>query len=600
MKKLIFIIALFVSGISVAQTPTLQALVSKTTVPVGGNFTVSYQFNYSGEDFTAPSNITRDFRILGGPNKRSEMSYVNGKMNSKISYSYVLSPLNPGEYVIKPAKILFENKIYSSQEIKITVTKAQSGQRGQNQTTQSDVNKQQKQMNALKNSIYLKLSVNKKNVYQGEQIVATYKLYNKAQLRGIEAQRMPEFDGFYTSDIEVNNQNNHTREIINGVPFDVFVLKKTILIPQKTGELNLIPLEIDAIVQIQGDKAVNTWFGPRYQMKDVKVLLKSQPVKINVKPLPSGAPESFTGAVGNFKFNTSISPTELKVNDAINYVIKISGTGNLPLIENPEPKWPQEFEAYDAKLKINTNTKSNVLTGSKTWDYLAIPRNGGEYLFEGLSFSFFNPKSKKYETITQDDVTLKVMGSSTLAGPGSSGVAKQDVSRLGTDIRFIHTAPPNLRVSNDYFFKSVWFYFWLISPLVLGGLAYIIMIKQTEMEADTVGMKRRKATKFAKANLKNAETILKSGDNKGFYEALSKGINGYLSNKFNISNVDLNKTHIKDLLKQSEVSDHTQSMLFEILDHCEMARFAPVSNISESDLLNQAQSIIVKLEDEIK
>ncbi|MFT6324719.1 MAG: hypothetical protein ACJAWO_002286, partial [Halieaceae bacterium] len=254
MKNIIFIISLFISSIALGQTPTLQALVSNTTVPAGGNFTVSYQFNYSGEDFTAPSNITQDFRILGGPNKRSEMSYVNGTMTSKISYSYVLSPLNPGEYIIKPAQIKFENKVYSSQQIKITVTTAQnnSGQR-----TQTEVNNKQKQVKALKNNIYIKLDVSKKSVYQGEQIVATYKLYNKSQLRGIEAQRMPEFEGFYTSDIEVTNQNNHTRESINGVPFDVYILKKTILIPQKTGELKLIPLEIDAVVQIQGDKAVN-------------------------------------------------------------------------------------------------------------------------------------------------------------------------------------------------------------------------------------------------------------------------------------------------------------------------------------------------------
>ncbi|MGB0807170.1 MAG: BatD family protein [Salibacteraceae bacterium] len=599
MKNLLIIFALFVSGFVTAQTPTLQALVSKTTVPVGGNFTVSYQFNYSGEDFTAPSNLTKGFRILGGPNKRSEMSYVNGTMTSKISYSYVLSPLNPGEFVIKPAQILFENKVYSSQEIKITVVKAQNNQSG-NQTTQTQVNNQQKQIKALKNSIYLKLSVDKKEVFQGEQIVATYKLYNKAQLRGIEAQRMPEFNGFYTTDIELNNQNNRTREIINGVPFDVFTLKKTILIPQKSGELNLIPLEIDAIVQIQGEKAVNTWFGPRYQMKDVKVLLKSQNVKINVKPLPAGAPDGFNGAVGNFKFSTSVTPTNLMVNDALNYVVKISGSGNLPLIDNPVPEWPQEFEVYDPKLKSSSNTKSNKITGSKSWDYLAIPRNGGEYVFKGLSFTYFNPRTKKYKTITQEDRKIVVEGNSPLSGPTAGVVTKQDVSRLGTDIRFIHTTLPNLKASNDFFFGSSWFYFWLVSPVLLGALAYVIMVKQSELQADTVGMKKRKATKFAKTQLKSAETILASGKNNEFYDAVSKALYGYLSNKFNLANIDLNKNHIKNILQKSSVLPETQKLLLEILDHCEMARFAPVSNISDLDLLKQAQNIIIKLEDEIK
>ena len=299
MKHFTFIIALLISGFVSAQTPTLQALVSKSTIQVGSRITISYQFNYSGEDFTAPNNLTKNFRVLGGPNKSSQMSYVNGKMNSSVSYSYIVSPINVGKFTINPAQIEFENKVYSSKALEINVIKAQGQQQGASSN-------EQKQLNSLNKNIYLKLTVDKRTVFQGEQVVATYKLYNKSNLRGIEAERMPEFDGFYTQDIEVNNNNSRTREVINGIPFDVFTLKKTILIPQKTGELNLIPLEIDAIVQIQSDKAVNTWFGPRYQMKDVQVLLKSNPMKIKVNPLPSGAPKSFYGAVGNFKFATQI------------------------------------------------------------------------------------------------------------------------------------------------------------------------------------------------------------------------------------------------------------------------------------------------------
>ena len=430
MKHLTFIIAFFIAGFVSAQTPTLQALVSKSTVPVGSRITISYKFNYSGENFTAPNNLTKNFRVLGGPNKSSQMSYVNGKMSSSVSYTYIVSPINIGKFTIKPAQIKFENKVYSSKALEITVIKAQEGQ------SQNASGNEQKQLNSINKDIYLKLSVNKKSAYQGEQIVATYKLYNKASLRGIEAERMPEFDGFYTQEIEVNNNNSRTREVINGVPFDVYTLKKTILIPQKTGELSLIPLEIDAIVQIQSDKAVNTWFGPRYQMKDVKVLLKSNPLKIKIKPLPTGAPKSFSGAVGQFKFSTKISPNELAVNDALNYVIKISGTGNIPLINNPEPIWPQEFEVYDPKLKSNSNTKTNKITGSKSWDYLAIPRNGGEYKLKAIAFTYFNPSSKKYITLTSDSALITVSGSSNSADGQANQVIKQDVSRMGTDIRF--------------------------------------------------------------------------------------------------------------------------------------------------------------------
>lgn len=596
MKNLLFIVSFLVSGIAFGQTPTLQALVSKTTVEVGGQITISYQFNYSGEDFTAPPNLTKNFRVLGGPNKRSEMSYVNGSMTSKVSYSYAISPINVGTFVINPAKIEFENKVYSSQAIKINVVKAQPKKNNEQNTS----NNEQKQLNSIDKNLFLKLTVDKKSVFQGEQIVATYRLYNKANLRGIEAQRMPEFNGFYTQDLEINNNNNRKREVINGVPFDIFILKKTILIPQKTGELNLIPLEIDAIVQIQSDKAVNTWFGPRYQMKDVPVLIKSNALKIEVKPLPKGAPKSFTGAVGNFKFSTNISPTQVAVNDALNYVVKISGTGNIPLINNPEPQWPQEFEVYDPKLKSNSTTKTNKISGSKTWDYLAIPRNGGEYELAPLEFTYFNPSTKKYKTIRTEPTSITVLGNAGTIDGSNTKIIKQDVSRMGTDIRFIHTGESNLQIAGDTFYGTVWFYFWLIAPLGLGGLAYVILNKQSEMQADTIGMKKRRATKLAKSKFNNARKILKSADQSAFYEAVSNALYGYLSHKFNLSNVELNKTNIEKAIKKAQVSENTLNVLIATLDHCEMARFAPVSNISKEDLLTQAENIIVKLEDEIK
>ncbi|UTW66921.1 protein BatD [bacterium SCSIO 12643] len=603
MNRLILFILFLTSGIASAQTPVLNALVSKNTVPEGGNFTLSFQFNASGDDFTAPGNLTKDFRILRGPSKSSEMRYINGKMSSSVSYSYILSPLNKGKYTIEPARIQFEGKTYKSKPVEITVTEASANQNGNGSaTTQSEVNRQEKQKKELKKNIFIRLEVNKRTVYQGEQIIATYKLYNRASLRGIEAQRMPEFDGFYTSDIEISNNNNHTREIIKGMQYDVFTLKKTILIPQKTGELTLIPLEVDAVVQIQGSKPVNTWFGPRYQMKDVNVLLKSNPIKINVKPLPPGAPEGFSGAVGQFNFSTKITPTELAVNDALNYSIKISGSGNIPLIDHPVPNWPQEFEVYDPKLKSSVNNKANRLAGAKTWEYLAIPRNGGTYEFPSISFSYFDLATKKYKTIESEAVEVNVSGTSDAGSGGAQGpgVNRQDVSRLGTDIRFIHTKNPELEMEGTSFFNSVWYYFWIVVPIFLAGLAYIILRRQNELQADTIGMKKRKATKFAKRLLKQAEETLKSNNKNAFYESVFKALNGYLANKLNIANTDLNKSFIQKKLLQHQVSENTVQLLITTLDHCEMARFAPVSQISDAELLEQAQNIIVKLEDEIK
>jgi hypothetical protein len=411
---------------------------------------------------------------------------------------------------------------------------------------------------------------------------------------------MPEFDGFYTSDIELDN-NNHSRETVNGVIFDVFTLKKTILIPQKSGELTLIPLEIDANVQIQDSKPINTWFGPRYQFKNTTISLKSNALKINVKPLPKNAPENFTGAVGNYTITTTCTPTNLKVNDAITYTLKISGTGNIPLVDYPKQTWPLEFEVYDPKLKSNISSKTNSLSGSKTWEFLAIPRNEGDYTIPEWSFSFFNLQTRKYETITAPSYSIQVMGNPDGESGGmATSVTKQDIAHLKTDIRYIHTSGPKLKKVGSGFFGSVWFYAWTIIPVFLSILGYFLLHRQSELKADTIGLQKRRATKLAKNLLKTAEKELSNSNTNAFYEAIFKALNGYLSNKLTISTSDLNRSFISNKLTQMRVSEPTISALLDTLNHCEMARFAPSTSISNHELLQEAQRIIVKLEEELK
>lgn len=600
MKKLLLILFIGLAQGVFAQTPVLQALVSKEMVEVNGHLTISFRFNASGENFIPPSNMTKNFRVLSGPNKSTEMSYMNGSMSSSISYSYVISPVNTGTFTIEPASIKSDDKVYKSQKVKIKVVKPQSNAQKEAAQQEQNQKNESKQLAQAKKDLFLKLVVNKKSAYQGEQILATYKLYNRTRLNGIEGQRLPEFDGFYTSDIEVNNQNNHSRENVNGVVYDVFVLKKTILIPQKSGELMLIPLEVDANIQIQESKPVNTWFGPRYQFKNKTVQLKSNAVKIKVKPLPSGAPNSFNGAVGKFKYVTKLSPENLKVNDAITYTVKISGTGNLPLLDHPMPTWPSEIEVYDPKTKSNINNKTNVITGSKTWEYLAIPRNGGTYEIAGTQFTYFNPASKKYVTISAPSYSCVVeKGTGSEVENESYSVNKQNLARINTDIRFVHTNNPNLRMTGDRFFGSVWFYFWMIAPIIIGVIGYLVLKRQTNLNSDTVGLKRKKATKMAKKHLKEAKNLLNNGEQNDFYDAVFKALNGYVSDKLNIPNSSMNKSIIESKMIALGIQSDTLELFKTTIDHCEMARFAPVASISNTELLSQAQNVIIKLEDEL-
>lgn len=598
MKKLLFFLyIIFVSHAVLAQTPSLQALVSSEVVVVNKQLTITFRFNSSGEGFTPPNNLTDNFRVLSGPNKSSQMSFVNGKMSSSVSYSYVISPIKEGNYNINPAKIQEDGTTYTSPKVKIKVVKPSKQQQ---QAEANDPRSETNQRKQLAKNLYVKLVVSKTKLYQGEQLVATYKLYNRTRLVGIEGQRLPEFDGFYTNDIKIEN-NNHTREQVGNAIFDVYTLKKTIIIPQRSGKLQLIPLEVDAQVQIQDSKPVNTWFGPQYQYKNITVSLKSNPVTINVKPLPKEAPADFTGAVGKFNFKATASPATVNINDAITFQLKVTGSGNLPLLDPPTVVWPQEFEVYDPKLTAKTNNATGAIKGSKTWEYLTIPRAAGTYEIPPISFVYFNPATRKYEEKTIHLDALTVTGNVNGADAGmATQISKQNVSRLGTDIRFIHTAAPSLTLVDTYFYGSFWFYLWLIIPIIIGLIAYFIIKKQTALQADTISLNKRRATKMAKTRLKQAQKSLSANDLNEFYQELSNGLFGYIAHKFNLGTADLNKPQIRERLSQSQVSAATIESLMQTIDYCEMARFAPSADISNQSLLTKAEEIIVALENEIK
>ncbi len=622
MKKFlkIIILLIFVS-ISAIQAQEVEFTAStQKTVRMGEQFRLVYTLNARGSDFKGPR--FEGIQNLSGPNSSSSsnIQYINGKVTKSVSntYTYYLRAIKEGEFTIPPAIIYNKKNKYESEALKVKVISngTSSGQTQQRSSSkQQNVNNGQTQAPNNENEVFLKLTVDKSNPYLGEQIIVNYRLYTKIPISSISINKLSSFGGFWSKNLTDENQRlNQSTEYINGEEYVVAEIRKIALYPQKTGDLTIEPMELECIAQIRKQNASrlrsrsffdNFFDDPFYNTNvyNVNKTLKSELLKVKVKPLPlKNKPSDFNGAVGDLLVSSKIDKTELKVNDAINFSITISGKGNIELIDELNVLFPPDFEAYDPKITNNIKTTNSGVSGSRKFEYLLIPRNPGQFVIEPVEFTYFDVSENKYKTNRTPKYIINVEKGSGSAGNISySGVAQEDIRYIGTDIRHIKKLPVKLLKIDNYFFGSTTFYLLLIIPVILLVLI-ILMWKNLEKKHTNIAlMKHKKATKVAKRNLKKAKSFLKEKNKKEFYIEISQALWGYLSDKFHIPRAELSMDSVSDALTKKNVKTETIEKFIATLNNCEFARFAPGDAASMMEgIYDEALEIISKIERELR
>nr|WP_232325470.1 BatD family protein [Pedobacter panaciterrae] len=584
-----------------AQDVRVTATVSKNVVGTGEPFEISFSVNGNIESFNPPA--LSGFQIVGGPNQSSSYSSINGNTTASMSVSYDLVAAKEGEYVIGPATVVVNGKQIRSNAVKIKVVKGRAAPQGNqgNAAPQGDKVAEGNSTDISKR-LFLRAVANKTNVFIGEQFSVSYKLYTNIDLVDNGLDKLPDFNGFWSQEIKNNSQNVQWEiESYNGVKYHVATLKQIILFPERFGKLTLDPLAMTFVVRQAAptNDPIEQFFGGAY--KDMKYKIKSTPITINVKPLPdAGKPDGFNGAVGNFSISANLDKSSVKANEAINYTLKITGSGNLKLLKAPELTLPADIEKYDPKVSDDIKETMSGVSGSRGYSYLLIPRHEGNYTIEPLKFSYFNPNTEKYVSLSSGSFSVKV----AKGDPGSNVTTyaaggQQDVKMLAKDIAYIKTGSSKLTKDGEGFYGSALYYALLCTGpiLFLAALGYRKWYR--ENNRDLARVKGRNANKIAAKHLANAQKQLLNGDKKSFYEDVYKGLYGYLSDKLNISAADLNKENIREQLKLKNVNDSLIDQLTETLDLCEMARYAPISGISEQEVFDKAKTIINDIENNV-
>lgn len=575
-RSSIFLICLFIACACFSQVIRVSA---PSRVEAGENFRVSFKVTTQDvDDFRSGLHSTDVVEVIAGPYTSSESSFqmVNGhtSSSSSITYTYTLYAAKSGVYNIPAAHARVGGKQISSSPAKVTVVGSAQG-RGNNSPKMHEDDNYQPHMRAAGSAIsgrdlFIKVSANKKKVYEQEPILLTYKVYTLVDLTQLEG-KMPELTGFHTQEIPLPQQKSFHIERVNGKPYRTVTWSQYVMYPQMTGKMEIPSITFKGIV-VQQNRSVDpfeAFFNGGSGYVEVKRNIVAPSIKIDVLPLPQ-KPANFSGGVGKFNISAQLNKNELKAGDPLSLRIVVGGIGNLKLIKQPVVNFPKDWDKYDPKVTDKTKLTSNGLEGNMIYDILAVPRNQGHYTIPPIELTYYDTSLNQYKTIKTQSFEIEVA-----KGDGSRSSVVDYSKDQPKDIKDIKKGDAELHSVDNFFFGSVGYLMSLLIPFVAFVALLVIFRKRAIDNADLVKMKGKKANKIATKRLRQANKLMLAGKSNEFYDEVLRALWGYVGDKLNMPAEKLSRENISEKLQSHNVDDNTISKFLSAIDDCEMMRFAP-------------------------
>ena len=580
----IFFVLAVISNINAQDNAvTFEAVLTKKSLGINENLRVDFKMNKDGDNFTPPS--FKGFTVVGGPNQSVSNMWVNGKRTFSKTYSYFLSPIKKGSLTIGQATIEIENNIYKTLPVKISVSESVTVSKDPNDPSY-----------VVNENLHLVAEISNSSPYLNEGISVVYKLYYSPQINvtNVGEIETPEFENFWSQNIKIPRLQIE-RGSFKGDNYNFVTWKKTVLYPQKSVKLEILPLSLDVSVDVPTNR--RDFFGNRiYNQVSKKVTAGKR--SINVKALPINAPESFNGAVGKFEIKLNTNKTELNASESLQATVKISGNGNLKLFSPPSIQVPSSLEKYDPEYNEKVSTSLAGMKGFISNTYTLVPQFQGKYPINSVEFTFFNPQLNKYESINSDEIIINV-----LEGPMSLDESNTNIPNTETtknilpslnQFKFIKTESDFVKINSKPFIYSISFYSILIFPILLILILLIFFKSKNISSSKLKESKSRRANKLAKKYLSDARKNL---DNKDvFYIALEKALHNFLKSKFSIETFDYSKEKIYNLLLRKEIEKESLELFIKLIENCEFARFTPASNVAINNDYENAVQVITEID----
>jgi hypothetical protein len=594
---------------------TVQA---PSDVVEGDRFRISYVVNTQDIENFKVDKFEGLVELYGPSQSRSSsVSIVNGRTTSSstITFTYTVTTEKPGTFHIPAATVVSDGKAYKSDSPTINVLPGGSGSAGGGsaggQGAQGGGQAHQSQSDRMHvadvgdritgKDIFIAVTASKKRVFEQEAVLLTYKLYTLVNISSLEG-KMPELDGFHVQEINRQRQPELKMEHYNGKNYGTVVWSQYVVFPQQTGTLRIPEIKYEATVVQQNRSAdpFDIFFGGGAMMQEVRKTVIAPAVTLQVDALPTPKPSNFSGAVGKFSIASTLTPQELKANDATTLRLTVTGTGNMKLMKAPDVAWPKDFERYDPKTEDKTSIGATGSSGSVLYDFIAVPRHQGKFELPPVEFCYFDPDAHEYKTVTTAGYTIDVAkgkgGSSS-----SQAMSKEEVELLNSDIHYIKTGEPTYLTADSALFGSSRYWMTYGIALVVFGVLMFIFRRRAVANADLVGRRGRGASKAATKRLKTARKLMAENNATAFYEETMKALWGYVGDKLNIPVSELSKDNVREKLTARQLSDELIDQFLRALDDCEFARFAPGDPADTMDkIYASAEEVINKMETELK
>jgi len=588
-RKIIFLslsLLILNSLIARADEPVRFTASAPSSVVLDKPFQLVYTINSPAKDLRVPE--FNNFDVLAGPFASQSSSYqiVNGRSTSSvsISYTYTLQAQKTGTFTISSASIIVENnRKVTSNGVAIRVLPADASVPSKSQGGRSG-NASNNQASISNENIFMRTVVSKTNVFEQEAILVTYKLYTLVDVVGCNPKKIIDFNGFMKQDVELPPTKQLSLENYHGRNYSTVELYKVLLYPQHSGVIQIDKWNFEAVIRVQNKAAVRSIFDDFFDSyTNVSKNITAPAVQITVNPLPSGKPVTFTGTVGHFIMNSTITTLKVKANEAVTIKMNIAGNGNMKLIKNPAIKFPTGFETYEPKVINNFKTNASGVSGNKSIEYLFIPRHSGNFEIPSAEFTYFDIQEKTYKTLRSPVYKLEVTKgeggeNSSFAGNYTD---KEDIKQLSKDIRYIQTDRIVLSKEEEPLFGTYLSWMLYLIPLLISLILFIFFRKKAKENSDIIFLKNKKANKLAQKRLKLAQKFLKDGNKDQFYEEVLKASWTYLSYKLAIPVSSLTKERVEIELTSHKVDQKIISQFIDILNTCEFARYAPNSGQQE-------------------
>lgn len=617
-------LSLSLADISSAADVQFSAAVDRNALGLNETFTLTLEIQGAGLSSADPKlPDLSDFRLISGPNQSTSFQFINGRASSSRTYSFILKPEKTGSLTIGSAELTLSGKLYRTDPITVTVsgnpsstggggTSGQGGQAappaGQAQP-QAQSTPPAQRVRGNPSDLFVQVSADRTQAYQGEQIILTYTLYTRLSVNTYEVTKLPGMAGFWAEEFPAPPQGPEVRDVVvNGMRYRAATIRKVALFPTRSGDLTIDPLEVTCQVQVldRARRSSNDPFdmlfdSPFMRYRNEERFVTTEPLRLKILPLPeAGKPANFSGAVGDFNLDVSLDPQQAKTNEALTMTLRFSGSGNIKMLPKPDFKAPADFESYDPKESVQVDKNGPRISGTKTYEYVLIPRFAGMQKIPPVSFSFFNPASKSYQTLTKGGYDLQVGQGSNLPAASAPGISKEDVKLLGQDIHYLKPPGRLLPMAQAGGLPGIYSVGMILPPLIV--LLYLAAIRIMGDSAFQARMRSRKAFIRAQSDLKKLEKA--AAGSKGdhlveFYGSLHRSLLAYLGEKLKLPARGLKEDEVLEHLAGHKAGAEQVDEIREIFHTCNWARFAPESGQAEQmgQILQRTRVLVNKLEE---